>query len=87
MSVLAQLRDAGLTLGIEGDKLSVSGPITDELRALARANKAQVMADLAEEAYLAKAFGCRGCAFTTSIHPWPGQPRRCVRCGRADPRP
>ncbi len=83
MTTLDTLRVAGLAVRADGGELVIRGPLSDELKTLAQANKPQILADLAEEADLI-AFHCQACNFTTPNHPWPGQARRCIRCGWAD---
>jgi hypothetical protein len=40
--------------------------------------------DRIEERAIEAAFACAGCGFGVPTHPWPGLPRRCIRCGHAE---
>lgn len=50
MTTLDTLRVAGLAVRADGGELVIRGPLSDELKTLAQANKPQILADLAEEA-------------------------------------
>jgi hypothetical protein len=67
MTPLATLRAAGLTAGIQGEKLYVepSSKLTDELRSFIRAHKPQIMAELSGVSYTR----CLDCAHYSAPPP------------------
>jgi hypothetical protein len=82
-SVLEQLRAAGLEVSRAGDKVRVRGGLPDDLRALAVAARAQLLADLAEEAAESHLY-CPRCRMLDYVPLGSGR-RRCFQCGEVWP--
>ena len=78
---MERLRRAGLQVSSRGDKLVLRGqPLAPELVALARRHKAELLADLEEDAVVHETFKCPGCGIL-DYEPLGNGRRRCYGCG------